>query len=173
MGAFLGLDWAAAARQFFRDPVGCVSEPDYIVQEKGKLSADGERGGVWGVNVLSTYILVSPPIVSMTVADPFRSHKNSTPTSRNHHTTSPPPRASSTSPPPVQIRVSCPQTPRPTRNCATRLNPTTRVNTSRSSSRVIWIGSLHSGRGRGRWSGVSGSIRGSCIRACSSPFYRC
>lgn len=59
MGAFLGLNWTLAARQFFTDPVGCVSEPDYIVQEKGKLSADGERGGVWGVNVLSTYILVS------------------------------------------------------------------------------------------------------------------
>lgn len=58
MGAFLGLDWYAAARQFFTDPVGCVSEPDYIMQEKGKMSADGERGGVWGVNVLSTYILV-------------------------------------------------------------------------------------------------------------------
>jgi hypothetical protein len=58
MGAFLGLDWAAAARQFITDPVGCVSEPGYIIQEKGKMSADGERGGVWGVNVLSTYILV-------------------------------------------------------------------------------------------------------------------
>ncbi|KAJ9103058.1 hypothetical protein QFC21_002480 [Naganishia friedmannii] len=57
MGAFLGLDWAAAARQFVTDPVGCVSEPGYIVQQKGKMSADGERGGVWGVNVLSTYIL--------------------------------------------------------------------------------------------------------------------
>lgn len=63
MGAFLGLDWYAAARQFFTDPVGCVSEPDYIVQEKGKMSADGERGGVWGVNVLSTYILVSMLLV--------------------------------------------------------------------------------------------------------------
>ncbi|KAJ9102840.1 hypothetical protein QFC19_004568 [Naganishia cerealis] len=57
MGAFLGIDWSAAARQFFTDPVGSVSEPDFIIQEKGKMSADGERGGVWGVNVLSTYIL--------------------------------------------------------------------------------------------------------------------
>lgn len=71
MGAFLGLDWYAAARQFFTDPVGCVSEPDYIVQEKGKLSADGERGGVWGVNVLSTYILVS---IRGFATDPSRSY---------------------------------------------------------------------------------------------------
>ena len=72
MGAFLGLDWGAAARQFFSDPVECVSEPDYIVQEKGKLSADGERGGVWGVNVLSTYVLVSSgyPLTTKGVAHP-------------------------------------------------------------------------------------------------------
>lgn len=60
MGAFSALSWPGAARQFFTDIVGCVSTPDYIIQEAGKLSADGRRGGVWGVNVLSAYILVSP-----------------------------------------------------------------------------------------------------------------
>jgi 3-keto steroid reductase len=87
MGAFLGLNWTLAARQFFTDPVGCVSEPDYIVQEKGKLSADGERGGVWGVNVLSTYILVStlPLIMTKTHPDILRSPKSFTPTSLNPH----------------------------------------------------------------------------------------
>lgn len=90
MGAFLGLDWAAAARQFFSDPVGCVSEPDYIVQEKGKLSADGERGGVWGVNVLSTYILVSPDYRLMMKALLIRLIVTRTPFPPHEITTPPP-----------------------------------------------------------------------------------
>jgi 3-keto steroid reductase len=59
MGAFKGIHWPGAARQFFTDLVGCVSEPDFIIQEKGWKSADGDRGAVWGVNVLSGYILAS------------------------------------------------------------------------------------------------------------------
>jgi 3-keto steroid reductase len=59
IGAFTGLDWAGAMRQMMVDPVGTVLEPNYILQETGRKSGDGLRGGVWGVNVLSTYILVS------------------------------------------------------------------------------------------------------------------
>ncbi|KAH8089227.1 hypothetical protein HD553DRAFT_267755 [Filobasidium floriforme] len=57
IGAFLGLDWAGAMRQLMVDPVGTVLEPQFILQEIGRKSGDGLRGGVWGVNVLSTYIL--------------------------------------------------------------------------------------------------------------------
>jgi 3-keto steroid reductase len=46
-------------RQMMVDPVGTVLEPQFILQEIGRKSGDGLRGGVWGVNVLSTYILVS------------------------------------------------------------------------------------------------------------------
>ena len=66
IGAFTGLDWAGAMRQFITDPVGTVLDPHYIMQEIGRKSGDGLRGGVWGVNVLSMYILVSEIVVSAT-----------------------------------------------------------------------------------------------------------
>lgn len=59
MGAFIGIDWAGAFRQLFTDLVGCVSEPNFLMEERGRKSADGQRGAVWGINVLSGYILVS------------------------------------------------------------------------------------------------------------------
>lgn len=136
MGAFLGLDWTAAARQFFTDPVGCVSEPDYIVQEKGKLSADGERGGVWGVNVLSTYILVSSSAflsVSRLILTDLRSPKSFIPTSRNPRRASLSIPESSTSLQRARTHASSPPTQSPIRNYSTPSNRTTRVNTSQSS----------------------------------------
>jgi hypothetical protein len=59
-GAFTGLSWPRAIAQFLCDPKGALTSPNFIKSEKGRMSADGERGGVWGVNVLSAYILVSP-----------------------------------------------------------------------------------------------------------------
>lgn len=90
MGAFTGISWKGAAYQFFTDIVGSVTEPNYLIQEAGRKSADGERGAVWGVNVLSAYILVSRPqdlilfyldrfLTSHYLAFVIR-HKNSTPT---------------------------------------------------------------------------------------------
>lgn len=103
MGAFSGLSWPAAARQFFTDIVGCVSAPDYIIQEAGKLSADGRRGGVWGVNVLSAYILVrasnakkgSDVVLNVGVYRP----RNSDPTCNDHPPAYRSNHVSSTSPP--------------------------------------------------------------------------
>lgn len=41
------------------NPKRALTSPNYIKSTPGLRSADGERGGVWGVNVLSGYILVS------------------------------------------------------------------------------------------------------------------
>jgi len=37
--------------------------PRFYIEEQGRMSADGERGMVWGVNVLAPYILASQPVL--------------------------------------------------------------------------------------------------------------
>lgn len=59
IAATTGINWAGAFRQLSVDPIGGLSHPNYLIEERGRTSADGMRGGVWGVNVLSGYILVS------------------------------------------------------------------------------------------------------------------
>jgi 3-keto steroid reductase len=58
IGSFTGINWPGAFRQLSQHPVDAVLNPNYVMQEVGRKSGDGLRGGVWGVNVLSTYILV-------------------------------------------------------------------------------------------------------------------
>jgi len=38
-----------------------LSMPKYNIEQEGAMSADGERGMVWGINVLAPYILASYP----------------------------------------------------------------------------------------------------------------
>lgn len=46
--------------QVIRDgPMQALHHPRYNIEDVGLLSADGERGRVWGVNVLAPYVLVS------------------------------------------------------------------------------------------------------------------
>ena len=59
MGAYTGLNlplWIQQAwNQGFSWSAAC---PEFVNESKGALSADGERGLVWGVNVLAPYIMV-------------------------------------------------------------------------------------------------------------------
>ncbi|WVR08606.1 hypothetical protein IAU60_005661 [Kwoniella sp. DSM 27419] len=58
MGAWSGIDWLGFIKQFVVDGMPLtLSQPRYQLEEKGVLSADGERGMVWGTNVLAPYIM--------------------------------------------------------------------------------------------------------------------
>lgn len=46
-----------------------LHHPRYNIEEIGAMSADGERGMVWGVNVLSPYIMVSSDSIGHSVSD--------------------------------------------------------------------------------------------------------
>ncbi|WWC65125.1 uncharacterized protein I303_107739 [Kwoniella dejecticola CBS 10117] len=59
MGAFSGLDWIAFFKQNVMEGLPhAQSRPYYNYEIKGAMSADGERGLVWGTNVLAPYIMV-------------------------------------------------------------------------------------------------------------------
>ncbi|WWC72497.1 uncharacterized protein I206_106459 [Kwoniella pini CBS 10737] len=59
MGAFSGLDWIDFFKQNILEGLpNAQSRPTYNLEIKGAMSADGERGLVWGTNVLAPYIMV-------------------------------------------------------------------------------------------------------------------
>ncbi|WRT70614.1 uncharacterized protein IL334_007612 [Kwoniella shivajii] len=59
MGAFTGLDWWMFFKQtMLEGMIRAQSLPKYQMEEKGAMSSDGERGLVWGTNVLAPYIIV-------------------------------------------------------------------------------------------------------------------
>ncbi|OWZ66649.1 hypothetical protein AYX15_02117 [Cryptococcus neoformans] len=58
MGAFSGIDYWKFAKQIFTDGMSiALSQPQFNIEIKGAKSADGERGLVWGTNVLAPYIM--------------------------------------------------------------------------------------------------------------------
>ncbi|OCF78562.1 3-keto sterol reductase [Kwoniella mangroviensis CBS 8886] len=58
MGAFSGLDWIAFFKQNILEGLPqAQSLPKYQYEIKGAMSSDGERGLVWGTNVLAPYIM--------------------------------------------------------------------------------------------------------------------
>lgn len=61
MGAFSGIDYCKFTKQIFTDGMSvALSQPQFNIEIKGAKSADGERGLVWGTNVLAPYIMVRP-----------------------------------------------------------------------------------------------------------------
>jgi 3-keto steroid reductase len=59
LAAFSGNDyWACTKQVFTAGPSYAFSHPDFNIEIPGMLSADKERGKVWGINVLAGYILV-------------------------------------------------------------------------------------------------------------------
>jgi 3-keto steroid reductase len=59
LAAFKGNDyWKVAKQVFTAGPAIAFSHPEFNIEIPGVLTADGERGKVWGVNVLAGYILV-------------------------------------------------------------------------------------------------------------------
>ncbi|WVW80930.1 hypothetical protein I302_102921 [Kwoniella bestiolae CBS 10118] len=58
MGAFTGLDWIGFFKQNIMEGLPrAQSQPNCQYEAKGAMSADGERGLVWGTNVLAPYIM--------------------------------------------------------------------------------------------------------------------
>lgn len=54
-------DYWLLMKQVLRDgPAYAFSRPEFLVEKQGSLSADGERGKVWGINVLANYLFVGP-----------------------------------------------------------------------------------------------------------------
>ncbi|WWC92215.1 uncharacterized protein L201_007169 [Kwoniella dendrophila CBS 6074] len=59
MGAFSGIDGMECLKQHVTDGLShAQSQPNYQLEIKGAKSSDGERGIVWGTNVLAPYIMV-------------------------------------------------------------------------------------------------------------------
>ncbi|ORY29655.1 hypothetical protein BCR39DRAFT_531477 [Naematelia encephala] len=53
-----GLNWLAFVKQIFVDGLSyAVSHPTFVLERAGVMSADGERGMPWGINVFAPYIL--------------------------------------------------------------------------------------------------------------------
>lgn len=61
--ASIAVLWHRCLYEVFRvGPFKAFAYPDrYMSEHMGRMSQDGERGQVWGVNVLAPFILVSLP----------------------------------------------------------------------------------------------------------------
>ena len=59
LGPYTGVNFLKIIQQFCRDGFyWFIANPQYMIEAKGVMSADGERGMTWGVNVLAPYIMV-------------------------------------------------------------------------------------------------------------------
>ena len=53
-------------------PFRCFAYPDrYQIEQKGRMSRDGERGAVWSINTLAPYILVRSLSLCRTLYNPI------------------------------------------------------------------------------------------------------